>query len=570
MPQRVLGEIARQEILDAIIGLTGPAAKALIDTLADRYGVSRGYLYAMTRDHRPRRKQRADKGLQLECWKEDPHVKAAMMLVHNLDMKPEFAIWQVEETERKSGGAGFRFPVSLGHFQRTLRQFGLHRAAERRNATPYRAWEAKAPGDIFQVDFSTVKERWVEVGTRRTMRVSKLEVSKNHPNKDPNRVRLWRFLLKDDASRKIFLRYVDCDAPNAINVIDFILEAFRELGVPLVLYSDKDGVLRCKRMLRAASILDRAFAESGGFRLLQHQAGNPQATGKVESGHKYVEECEKLIGVNNRVRTMEELASFGQQISDYYNWRIHRTTGRRPSEAWQSDAAALRMPPPKTLDSAFTADEFSCRITARVTIEFKAAEYQLPRTRPFTNWIEQKVKVIWPPGEEFFWLLGPDDQEHQILRTLAGTDEAGLFKRTEESTRQVMSKRLKASDKEQRKQIKEAGDDVAVIGFELPLSTPQPTMMPKKTIDPSLAEWARAGVVTSSFAGRPLTLYAAKQLLISERVFSTPIAADELAWLTQLFGDREELPDTELRDAVAKREQPARDQRERIFEVRSA
>lgn len=568
MSQRTLGEIARQEIRNATLGLAGAAARTEIFALAERYRVSPGYLYTMTRDLRPRRKQRSDKGLQLERWKEDLHVSQAMTLVHLYDLKPELAILQVELQEQAEGGNGFCFPISLGHFQRILRHLGLSRREQRRNAVPYRAWEAKAPGEIFQPDFSTVKERWVEIGTRRTMRVSKLEVSKNHDNKDPNRVRLWRFLLVDDCSRKIFLRYVDCLAPNAMNVLDFLLEAFRELGVPLMLYSDKDGVLRCKRMVRAASILDQAFTGSGGFRLLQHAAGNPKATGNIESKHKFVEECEKLIGVNPRARTMEEMGPFAQQIQDYYNWRIHRTTKRRPAEIWQAGEAALRVPPPKLLDSAFKADEFPCVITPRVTIEFKGVEYQLPQTRPFTDWIEQKRTVVWPPDEDYFWVIGLDFTEYEIKRRVAGTDEAGAFKRTEESTRQVMSKRLRASHKAKRAQVKEAGGaDLLVPGFEVPLSQPPPAAMPKKKIQPSLEEWAkiRPGIVPSTFAGRPLTFYAAKQLLIAEGLCSTPISDQDLNWLTQLFGDRQELLDTELREAAAVRKQPRR-----LAEVRSA
>lgn len=571
MSQRILGEIAKQEIRDAIIGLKGAAAQAQITALAKRYQVSRGYLYEMTRDLRPRRKQRADKGRQMEYWKEHPDVTEAMKLVHTLNMAPEIAISTVEKQECADGGLGFCFPVSLGHFQRLLRQCGLHRAAERRNATAYRAWEAKAPGELFQVDFSTVKERWVERDTRRTLRVTKLEVSKNHPNTDPNRVRLWRFLVKDDCSRKIFLRYRDCDAPNASNVLDFIVEAFRELGVPLVLYSDKDGVLRCKRMVRAASILDRVYAESGGFRLLQHTAGNPRATGKVESGHKFVEEYEKLIGVNNRARTMEEMSLFSQELEDFYNWRIHRATGRRPGEIWQASEAALRMPPPKTLESAFKADEFPCRITAKVTIEFKGLEYQLPRSRPFTDWTEQKVLVIWPPDKEYFWLVGLDGKDYEIPRVLAGRDEAGQFKKPEESTRQIMSKKLKAADKAKRRQLTENASDALVPGFELPLSKRPPAQMPKKKIEPTLAEWANLGpgAVLPSFAGRPLTEYAAKQLLISEGVFSTPIAPEQLTWLREVFAGREELLDTELREQLAARDMKAA-LNQRVVEIRSA
>src|SRR5689334_9062042 len=112
MSQRVLGEIARQEIRDAIIGLRGADARAQISVFADRYGVSRGYLYAMTSDLRPRRKPRADKGLRLEELKSDRHVRLAMELVHTGNLKPEWAIKTVVDNELANGGAGFCFPIS--------------------------------------------------------------------------------------------------------------------------------------------------------------------------------------------------------------------------------------------------------------------------------------------------------------------------------------------------------------------------------------------------------------------------------------------------------------------------
>ncbi len=87
-----------------------------------------------------------------------------------------------------------------------------------------------------------------------------------------------------------------------MHVIDFLLDAFRELGVPRVLYTDNDAVIVSRRMKRAASILDRAFADTGGFKLDQHLPGNSQATGKVENAHQLVEKFEKLFGVEERYR----------------------------------------------------------------------------------------------------------------------------------------------------------------------------------------------------------------------------------------------------------------------------
>jgi len=327
MSQRVLGEFARQEIRDAVIGLRGSEARLQIASLAERYGVSTGYVYAMTSDLRPQRKRRSDSGKRLEQWKEDPAVKLAMQEVHVNNLAPKLAIKTVVANMRNVD-ADFEFPVSRGHFQRLLRQCGIHRRAERRNATAYRPWQAKFPGEIFQLDFSGLKTRWLDRTTRRILKLSPLEVSRNHPNTDPNRMRLWCFALRDDCSRFQYSRFVACDAPNANNVLDFLLECFRELGIPLILYTDKDRVIRSRRLFRAESILNNAYADAGGFKLVQHEAGNPKATGKIERAHQIIQEYENLIGVSYKERTLEELNHFAQQIDLETNWEIHRKIGR--------------------------------------------------------------------------------------------------------------------------------------------------------------------------------------------------------------------------------------------------
>jgi transposase InsO family protein len=556
MSQRVLGDIARQEIRDSIIGLRGAELRALIATFSDQYSVSKGYLYAMTSDVRPQRKRRSDSGARLQQWKSDPVVSRAMELVHVYNVKPELAVQQAETEERERGGAGFSFPMCLGHFQRVLRQCGINRRSEQRNATAYRPWQAKFPGEVFQLDFSGLKERWIDRDTRRIMKVSKLEISRNHPNTDPKRQGLWKFTLKDDYSRLQYSRFIACEAPNSNNVLDFLLECFRELGIPLILYADRDSVLRSRRFFRAESILNNAYSDCGGFRLLQHAAGNPRATGKVERAHQVIEEYEKLIGISYEKRTLEELNDFSRQIDLHYNWRVHRRTKRRPAELWQEGAEALRMPPPKLLDSAMKAEEFRCRITDRVTIEFRNEEYQLPRERPFVNWAGSKGRtclVIWPPEEEYFWLIGPDKSEHEIPRILARVDAAGEFKQPQQSDRQRLSTQLEESNKTRRAKAKAAGAKMPVIGFEVPLSSAAPPLsIPKKKIDRSLEEWAQAGrgIVPTSFVGRPLNLYQAKQWLMSEGLCSTPIGAEDAAWLAELFSTREEILDTELREMM--------------------
>ena len=121
-------------------------------------------------------------------------------------------------------------------------------------------------------------------------KVGVLDVSKNHPNTRTDRVPVWKFTLVDDKSRKKFVRFVACPKANTVHVVDFLREAFLELGLPQKLYTDNDSVIVNKRTMRGAGFLNEAFKDSGGFTLIQHTPGSPQATGKVERTHQTIEE----------------------------------------------------------------------------------------------------------------------------------------------------------------------------------------------------------------------------------------------------------------------------------------
>ena len=139
-----------------------------------------------------------------------------------------------------------------------------------------------------------------------------------------DRIPLWKFTVVDDKSRKKFIRFVACPKPNTVHVVDFLREAFLRLGLPVMLYTDNDSVIVNKRTLRGARFLDEAFKDSGGFELLRHLPGNPQATGKVERAHRIVEEYEKLIGVKIEFGNqphIDALNRFADWIAARYNSR---------------------------------------------------------------------------------------------------------------------------------------------------------------------------------------------------------------------------------------------------------
>jgi hypothetical protein len=528
-------------------GLKGARARIVAQGLAATYDCSVSRVYDVTKELRPVRKQRSDKGnRRSDLLAHDGLNRVARLVIeHNLD--PDLAV----EQARLEGHA---IDVSLGTVRRYLREHGLSRRARRSNVRPFRRWEASRPGELFQFDISGVKERWVDHKTRRILHVPVTEVSNNHPNKNPDRVRLWKFTLVDDHSRLKYVRFVGVDKPTSHHVIDFLLECFRSLGVPLTLYSDNDAIIVSRRMQRAAWILNRAFAESGGFRLLQHMPGNAQASGKVENAHQSVEKFEKLIALKEETPTLDQLNKFTEWLCDRINWREHRTTGEKPMLRWQSKRTVIRMPPLQLLDSAFKADEFTRKVGADLSISFKGVQLQLPRKRPFTDWIGKTLTFIMPPDSDFFVLLGLDGFEYEITRTAARADEAGAFKQPEESTAQRTRKALRVSSKEQR--TSERG--LPVLGFNTEIDEAgRPIEFPKQRdeLTPERLAEVGPGVVPPSYGGRLFTFWKALELLIDENLLTNSDA--DRAWLKVIFRGRAEVTDTELRaEAEARAPQP--------------
>lgn len=546
MPKSSLGSLATQEIRSALAELKGSRLKAEVTRLAAHYSCSESRIYEVTRDVRSRRKQRADKGRRRADLVAHDGLRhaAELVVVHKLD--PDLAI----ETVRLNGG---EIPVSQATFQRYLRERGLSRKQRASNVRPFRRFEADAPGAMYQFDISGVKTRWFDLKTRRLLYVPETEVSKNHPNKVLTRVPLWKFTLVDDHSRYHFIRFIPCPKPNSVHVIEFLLNAFREMGVPLALYTDNDAIIVSRSMKRAASILDRAFESSGGFKLQQHLPGNPQATGKVERAHQQIEKWEKLFSQFSEPPTLAEVDQLARGICDRVNWKVHRTTGEQPMLRFRSTFAVMRVPPPALLDSAFKAREFEVKINADLTVSFNGARYQLPRGAqfPFRNWHGERVTVVHAPDADYFVLLGLDGNEYEIEMKAATADTAGEHKGVAESEAQRTVKALKASDAERRK-ARTARPRLPLVDTTDDASQ-RPAMMPRRQEELKeelLADLARGAVAPSRSVGRLVTYVRAVEQFQREGLLPTPLSPSDAKWLKVVFGAHEQRLDSELRAEI--------------------
>ena len=333
MTRTVLGTLAKTEIIESIKRCrTSNEIAAEVDRLSAHFSVGKDRIYAITRDVLGKRKTRADKGKRAVDSSTDECLRLVAGWGLESDISPSEDI--VMPRQR-----GMTVPIEFPTLVKYLREAGLEKKTRRNPVVPHRRFEASAPGEMFQFDISGVKERWYDHQTRRIISVSALEVSKNHENEKANRTRVWRFALIDDYSRRCFVRYVGVAKPNSSHVVDFLLQAYFELGVPIRLYTDNDKIIKFGRNARTTQILNKVLSDQGGYENTFHMPGNSRASGKIERLHQTVEQCEKFIGVYIAERghlSLEELNDrFAAGVQAKLNNKIHSETGQTPLARWE-------------------------------------------------------------------------------------------------------------------------------------------------------------------------------------------------------------------------------------------
>jgi hypothetical protein len=196
----------------------------------------------------------------------------------------------------------------------------------------------------------------------------------------------------------------------------------------------------------------------GGYRHLTHMPGNSQASGKVEVAHRWAEKADRFVGLavtEGQIVTIEDLNVFADRAARDYNHKVHRGINERPMDRWFSKRVVVRTIDPEIIESALLSDQFESVLDASMTVSHKGKIYKVPGELPFVNYIGQKVKIVVPPSIDLILLALPDGSEYEIQKILATADKAGDFKSTVQSTAEDLTKRLKASRKEEVKAIRE-------------------------------------------------------------------------------------------------------------------
>ncbi|KKK87176.1 hypothetical protein LCGC14_2755860, partial [marine sediment metagenome] len=220
--------------------------------------------------------------------------------------------------------------VSTATIRRRLkeRQASRRHFREAKERKPRRRWEAARPNDLHQVDYTIMQQFYIDddgsIGFE-----SPLHRSKNKAgNKKP---RLVLFALVDDHSRARYMRAYP--GANTLFMLDFLhhawspkeAHAFPFRGLPRVLYSDNDSIIKSHKFQRAAGDL--------GVEVKTHFPGEAQAKGKVEASFRWSKEMEKVTLIS-KFESLDEVNQFLWDRMLYYNNRRHSTTKVAPFARW--------------------------------------------------------------------------------------------------------------------------------------------------------------------------------------------------------------------------------------------
>jgi hypothetical protein len=111
-----------------------------------------------------------------------------------------------------------------------------------------------------------------------------------------------------------------------------------------------------------------------------------------------------------------------------------------------------------------------------MTVAHKGTIYKIPGVQPFVNYIGQKVKIVVPPSIDLILLTLPDGSGIRDREDPRDRRRCGRFQTSVESVAQDLTKRLKASRKEEIKKIKEqkrtTGQIAPVPHYNLPIEQP--------------------------------------------------------------------------------------------------
>lgn len=502
-------------------GMAGKAASMQAQILSKQFDVTSDRIYHYSRDVRPRRNSRSDKGA-LKC----DATPADLEKLAWLSVRKDYSGPHLADIHAANNGGVY---VSAATINRYLRRQNISRNILKKGRRPYISWQAKYPNQLHQLD-STVAQQFYLNDDGTIGFESPTQRYKNKPgNKKP---RLHLIALVDDFSRVTFAQFALGNHTYAWlsflhaawSIKNDDVSGFPFYGLPKILYTDNDSVVKSKKFQRAMRLLD--------IEVRTHEVENPQAKGKVEAVIRYLQEFEKTRIFDG----WKTLAEANRALFDYLyhvNGKHHSVTEQMPFSRWQLiKSEQLRLPPNDEMFRYLHMDSVLRKIKPDMTVSINGVIWQLPIREPFLSAMHrgEPVEIYWHPHEEELIYIVIDDKEHPVeylekqMRAIGRYQSvempAGLIKRDQlaEQDEPDLKQEHIYKDLYRKNWLPKHGQEFDESQFE--------------------QEFATGGVQRTKLWF--------KQQLQREYLIPSPPTEKQIAWIDSVFGDQRELPETEL------------------------
>lgn len=503
-------------------GLSGKAAKSHARLLAQRFGCDLTRVYAHSKDVRPRRQSRSD-AKKLRAL--TPEVVRTLAWY---TVKQDFSAPHITEI----AAANNLGEIKASTYNRALREMKIDRKTNRLDLRPYQSWEAKFPNHLHQIDSTVSGQFYIDDDDS----IGYESAQQRYKNKPGNRKpRLVLLLLKDDFSRCVFAQFTTSN--DTYSWMNFLYEAWKEKddpagfpfhGLPRLLYTDNDSVVKTKRWINALNLLNIDNPK--------HKPGNPRAKGKAEVAFRFLQEFEKIT----KIKPWPNLAAANADLFDYLyyvNNRPHSATGVAPFKRWQKvPAERLKAVPEADIFRLLHMDEVRRKIKSNLTMELDGVTWQLPWREPFMNHIGQTVTIYRYPKDltKIFVVLNNKEYEvehqAQAMRTVGKYDELPqpefLQRRNEIAAQENPGLKLSGFYKERHRQL----------------------YMPRQAqdFDPAKLD----GVLQPGGIMRT-KLWFTMELQYRNHILTPPLASEK-AWVEDIMAGAIEKPEAFFNDLLAK------------------
>jgi len=182
------------------------------------------------------------------------------------------------------------------------------------------------------------------------------------------------------------------------------------------------------------------------------------------------------------------------------------------------------MVPDKQLYETLCLSFDKCLIYNNITIKKFGKTFQLPRKKPFINYIQQKVDVAWhPENEDKIWVI-LDNKDYEVDYAPVDVHEAGEFRAVQTPDYLKFREQVKEKD---------------ISHFDI---TKQETEFPSYQVPEGQVFEDKQGKVIDPM----VTKFAAIGMLQDEDLFSKPPTYDQDKLMIDLFAGRPEIPRSEV------------------------